>query len=253
MIDTAIKAAKLAGEKLEYYFETLLEHEEKEDKSFVTKADMEADQITIDLIKESYPDHQIITEENGTIGVENEYVWVVDPLDGTLNFTRGIPLFCTSIALVQNGEPVVAVVYNPVTKSLFHAEKGKGAFWNDEKIQVSEIGEVKDSIVSMGRSRDPESKAKTLKIYNKFYDQVKSQRILGSAALELAYVASGRLEGFVSVGLKSWDVSGGVLLVKEAGGKITDFSGGTWTNSTTHFLASNGRVHQQILSLINSE
>ena len=240
MLETAIKAAKLAGEKLEYYFETLLEHEEKEDKSFVTKADTEADQLIIDLIKENYPEHQIITEENGTIGPENEHVWVVDPLDGTLNFTRGIPLFCTSIAVVQKGEPIVAVIYNPVTKSLFHAEKGRGAFWNDEKIQVSEISET-----------GAENKAKTLEIYNKFYHEFKSQRILASAALELAYVASGRLEGFVSVGLRSWDVFGGVLLVREAGGKVTDFAGKDWSSSCTHFLASNGGVHQQILSLIN--
>lgn len=252
MLETAIKAAKLAGEKLEYYFETILEHEEKADKSFVTKADTEADQIIIDLIKKNFPEHQILTEENGSIGGQGEYLWVVDPLDGTLNFTRGLPMFSTSIAVVKENEPVVAVVYNPITNSLFTAEKGKGAFWNGEKIQVSEINSVEEAIVSMGRARDSDNKEKTLGIYNKFYPKLKSQRVLGSAALELAWVASGRLEGFVSVGLKKWDCFAGILLVKEAGGKVTDFSGKDWTSEETHFVASNSKIHQGLLKIIQA-
>ena len=252
MLETAIKAAKLAGEKLEYYFETILEHEEKADKSFVTKADTEADQIIIDLIKEKFPEHQILTEENGSIGGQGDYLWVIDPLDGTLNFTRGLPLFSTSIAVVKNNEPIVAVVYNPITNSLFTAEKGKGAFWNSEKIQVSDVESIEESIVSMGRARDPESKEKTLGIYNKFYPKLKSQRVLGSAALELAWVASGRLEGFVSVGLKKWDCFAGILLIREAGGQVTDFFGKDWTNEETHFIASNGRVHDKLIEIISA-
>ncbi len=252
MIETAIKAAKLAGEKLEYYFETILEKVEKEDKSFVTKADTEADEIIINLIKENHPGHQILTEENGLIGKESEFTWVIDPLDGTLNFTRGIPIFSTSIAVLQNNIPVISVVYNPITNSLYSAEKGKGATWNGEKMSVSDIESTKDSIVSMGRARDGESKAKTLDIYNKFYHNLKSQRVLGSAALELAWVASGRLEGFISIGLKGWDCFGGVLLIEEAGGKLTDFSGKGWTNSCTDFVASNGNIHQELLDIINS-
>ncbi len=252
MLETAIKAAKLAGEKLEYYFETILEHEEKDDKSFVTKADTEADQIIIDLIKKNFPEHQILTEENGVIGGEAEYLWVIDPLDGTLNFTRGLPMFSTSIAVVKENEPVVAVVYNPITNSLFTAEKGKGAFWNGEKIQVSEINSVEEAIVSMGRARDSDNKEKTLGIYNKFYPKLKSQRVLGSAALELAWVASGRLEGFVSVGLKKWDCFAGILLITESGGKVTDFVGKNWTSEETHFIASNGRVHDKLIEIISA-
>lgn len=252
MLETAIKAAKLAGEKLEYYFETILEHEEKDDKSFVTKADKEADQLIIDLVNKKFPTHQILTEENGTLGEENEYLWVVDPLDGTLNFTRGIPIFSTSIAVVKNNRPVAAVVYNPITDSLFTAEVGNGAFWNGERMQVSEIDKIEEAIVSMGRARDNENKQKTLEIYTKFYSKLKSQRVLGGAALELAWVAAGRLEGFVSVGLKKWDSFAGVLLVTEAGGKISDFSGQDWGPETTHFIASNERVHQDLISIVNS-
>ncbi len=252
MIETAIKAAKMAGEKLEYYFETILEKEEKEDKSFVTKADREADEIIINLIKETYPNHQIVTEENGTLGDKNEYSWFVDPLDGTLNFTRGLPIFATSIAVVRNAEPIAAVIYNPITNSLYTAEKGKGAFWNGERILVSETTELKDSIVSMGRSRSPENKEKALGFYNRFYHQLKSQRVLGSSALELAWVAAGRLEGFISVGLNSWDFFGGVLLVQEAGGLVTDLDGKPWSSACTHFLASNGRIEKDLLRVINS-
>lgn len=252
MLETAIKAAKLSGEKLEYYFETILEKEEKEDKSFVTKADTEADEIIISLIKENHPGHQILTEENGLIGEKSEFTWVIDPLDGTLNFTRGIPIFSTSIAVLQNDIPVIAVVYNPITNSLYCAEKGKGATWNGEKMSVSDIASLDSSIVSMGRARDSENKSRTLEIYNKFYHQLKSQRVLGSAALELAWVASGRLEGFISVGLKGWDCFGGVLLIEEAGGKLTDFSGKPWGSTCSHFVASNGKVHEGLLGIINS-
>ncbi len=252
MLETAVKAAKLAGEKLEYYFETLLEIEEKEDTSLVTKADKEADQIIIDLIKADFPDHQILTEENGVIGGQGEYQWVIDPLDGTLNFTRGIPFFSTSIALLKNNQPVLSVVYNPITNSIFSAEVGKGAYWNGEKIEVSEVSDLKNSIVSMGRAKNQESKDKTLEFYNKFYFKLKSQRILSSAALELAYVASGRLEGYVSIGLKPWDYLGGALLVKEAGGKITDFSGKDWQSEETHFVASNGKVHEDLIEITSA-
>ena len=193
-----------------------------------------------------------MTEENGVIGGEAEYLWVIDRLDGTLNFTRGLPMFSTSIAVVKENEPVVAVVYNPITNSLFTAEKGKGAFWNGEKIQVSEINSVEEAIVSMGRARDSDNKEKTLGIYNKFYPKLKSQRVLGSAALELAWVASGRLEGFVSVGLKKWDCFAGILLITESGGKVTDFVGKNWTSEETHFIASNGRVHDKLIEIISA-
>jgi myo-inositol-1(or 4)-monophosphatase len=250
MLETAIKAAKLAGEKLEYYFETILEHEEKEDHSLVTRADREADELIINLIRENFPTHQILTEENGTIGEKKDYLWVVDPLDGTLNFTRGIPLFSTSIAVVKNGKPIVGVVYNPVTKSLFHGEVGKGAFWNGEKIQVADKGDFRTSVITLARSREKEDKEKTLAIFSKLYFE-SHQRILGCSALELAYVASGRTEGTIVLGLNSWDVSAGVLLILEAGGRVTDFSGKAWSEKTSHFIASNGKVHEQILSLVD--
>ncbi len=252
MIEVAIKAAKLAGEALEYYFETLLEKEEKEDKSIVTKADLEADKIILREIKEKFPDHNILSEETGSSDNGSEYTWVIDPLDGTMNFSRGLPVFATSIALFKGKEPVLSTVYNPITKSLYQAESGKGAFLNGERVQVSDVQELPKSIVTLGRARDAASKEKTLDLYNKLYFKVYSQRILGSSAMELSWVASGVLEAFVSMGLKKWDVAGGILLVIEAGGKVTDFSGVALSDEDPYFLASNGKVHRELLDVLKN-
>lgn len=249
-LDVAIKAAKKAGEILDHHFETALEHEHKEDKSIVTKADIESDEVVIAEIQKSFPDHQIHSEERGVVGDNSEFVWAIDPLDGTMNFVRGIPIFSTSIALLKEDDPIVAVIYNPVTKSLFTAEKGEGAFWNEERMTVSNTKELANSVVSIGRARDKDNKQKTLAIYNKLYFNILSQRVLGSAALELAYTASGRLEGFISVGLKKWDVAAGILLISESGGKITDYEGGSVDNEQIHFVATNGRIHDELLDIL---
>ena len=249
-LEVAIKAAKEAGKILDHHFETTLEHEHKEDRSIVTKADIEADEVVIDEIQKNFPDHQIHSEERGIVGGDSEYVWAIDPLDGTMNFVRGIPIFSTSIALLKGEDPIVAVIYNPITNSLFTAEKGKGALWNNKKIEVSKVEKLSDSVVSIGRARDKDNKQKTLAIYNKLYFNILSQRVLGSAALELAYTASGRLEGFISVGLKKWDVAAGLLLISEAGGKITDYEGGSVDNEQNHFIATNGRIHGELLDIL---
>ncbi|MEX0616403.1 MAG: inositol monophosphatase [Candidatus Woykebacteria bacterium] len=252
-LEVAIKAAKIAGETLEYHFETLLERKQKEDKSLVTKADLEADDIIIKEIKENFPTHAILSEEKGLIDGDEKYLWVIDPLDGTTNFARGIPVFSTSIAFLEEGEAKISVVYNPVTNSLFTAEKDNSAYWNGEKLQVSEISDLSKSLVSIGRARDVENKEKMSGIFNKLYFKISSQRILGSAALELAWVASGRLEGFISVGLQNWDVAGGLLLVSEAGGKITNFNGDSLGKDDKHFVASNGRIHNELLETLKSD
>ncbi|OGY26886.1 MAG: hypothetical protein A2864_00355 [Candidatus Woykebacteria bacterium RIFCSPHIGHO2_01_FULL_39_12] len=249
-LETAIKAAKLAGERLEYYFETIIEHEEKEDKSLVTKADLEAEEIIVKTLKEAFPSHNIFSEESGDLGIKSDYTWVLDPLDGTLNFTRGLPIFATSIALVKDNHPLLSVTYNPVIKSLYYSEKGKGAFWNEERMRVSDNKDPFKAIITIGRARDIKNKEKTNEILNKVYFKT-HQRILGSSALELAWLAAGRTEAFISVGLKNWDVYGGLLLVEEAGGKITDFQGRPLGDDKQYFLASNGKIHEEFLSILN--
>src|SRR3989304_5343609 len=253
MIETAIKAAKLAGEKLEYYFESSLEHYEKEDKSIVTRADLEADEIIINEIEARFPSHQILSEEKGEVGSKSDYLWIIDPLDGTHNFARGIPIFCTSIALIYKREAIVSVVYYPPTNALFTAEKGKGAYWNGERIQVSDPSDLSKTLVSLGRGKETKDKQEMLKIINSLHEKVGSIRLLMSASLELAYVAEGRIDAFAVLGLKSWDFIGGLLLVEEAGGKATDFTGKKWNLDSTYVLASNGKIHDQLLETLDTD
>ena len=161
-LDVALKAATLAGERLEYYFESSLEHQEKEDKSPVTKADLEAEEIIIKELKTATPHYNILSEEAGEINNNSEYTWVVDPLDGTTNFARGLPVFATTLALLKGDTIVLAVTYNPITNSKFSAQSANGAFWNGSKMRVSDQENFEKSIVTLGRARDEESKKKTL-------------------------------------------------------------------------------------------
>lgn len=250
-LEVALKAATLAGERLEYYFETFLEYQVKEDKSPVTKADLEADEIIIKELKAATPRYNIRSEESDEIDNNSKFTWVVDPLDGTTNFSRGLPVFATTLALLKGDDIVLAVTYNPITNSKFSAQVGKGAFWNGAKMKVSDQKSFEKSIVTLGRARDKESKNKTLAAINSIYFK-SHQRVLGSSALELAWVASGRTEAFVCIGLNSWDVAAGILLVKEAGGKTTNFDGEDVVLSRDKdFLASNGKIHDELLKILN--
>lgn len=251
-LEVAVKAAKEAGEKLEEHFETVLELHEKEDKSFVTKADLDAEKIIVEAIQKEFPNHQILSEEAGLIGKKSENVWILDPLDGTNNFTRGIPIFATSIALTYKKETIMSVVYNSITNTLFTAEKSKGAFWKGEKIEVSDVSKVSDCTLSFSRGRDSESRAKMLTLFDKVYPVINSPRVLSSAALELAYVASGRLDAFIIQGINIWDFLGGLLLVKEAGGKITTLAGKNWDLESSQLLVTNGKIHEELLEILNN-
>lgn len=248
MIDTAIEAAKKGGEVLERYFEMVgLERELKDDKTFASKADSESEEAILNVIRGKYPDHGFIGEEGSDINANAEYLWVIDPLDGTKNFLNGIPIFAVSVALVIRGEVFVAVVYNPVTRSLYAAEKGKGATYNGKKVAVSKQN-AEMGVVTFGPGQ------KDKETLNKFFERseqfFKSKRYLGCTALELGYVARGGTEGFVCIGLKKWDYAAGVLLVTEAGGKITDYAGGALDIEQNYFLASNGIAHDAMLSLV---
>lgn len=251
-LEVAKEAAKVAGEKLEIYFETILDLHEKEDKSFVTKADLEAEEIIVKAVQKNFPGHQILSEEAGTIGKPDDFVWMLDPLDGTNNFTRGIPIFATSIALTHKEDTKMAVVYNAVTNTMFTSEKGKGAFWNGEKIEVSDIKIVSDCTLSFSRGRDKESRAKMLQHFDKVYPLIKSPRVLSCASLELSYVASGRLDAFIIQGIKIWDFLGGLLMVEEAGGRVTGLDGGPWDLTSSELLVTNGKIHEELLQILKN-
>ena len=249
LLNVAISAAQKAGNIAFRYFETSVAREVKEDKSFVTTADKEAEAAIIAEIKKHFPAHGIIGEESGEKKTDSEYSWVIDPLDGTANFVNGIPLFSVSIAVLKNGAPVAAVVYQPVGDSLYAAEKGKGTTWRGKQICVSD-GDTEHAMISFGPGKKEKEKLnRLLSAAERF---VKSKRYLGSCALELAYLARGGTEGFICIGLNKWDYAAGVLIVEEAGGTITDFNGNPWTfGSSDHFIASNGAVHDALVSLVN--
>ena len=190
--------------------------------------DKAAEQAIINTIKKSYPDHGIIAEESGTqAGKENDFQWVIDPLDGTTNYMRGIPHFCISIALLHKGSVQQAVVYDPMREELFTASRGAGAQLNGRRLRISPKVELKGAILSTGfpfkmKSRLPEY----LEMFNKLFEHCADVRRAGAAALDLAYVAAGRHDAFWEMGLKPWDILAGELLVREAGGIVSDFQGG---------------------------
>lgn len=247
LLSVATSAAREAGAVTLRYFETSVTREVKADKSFVTAADKEAEAAIIAEIKKHFPEHGILGEESGEEKSASPFQWVIDPLDGTANFVNGIPLFSVSIAVLQNGIPVAAAIYQPVGDSLYVAEKGKGTIWKGKRVRVSD-GDTEHAMITFGPGK--KEKERLNRLLSRTEAFVKSKRYLGSCALELAYLARGGTEGFVCLGLNRWDYAAGVLLVEEAGGVITDFGGKPWVfGSQDFFIASNGRVHDALLAL----
>lgn len=247
MLTVAIEAARKGGEVLSNYFDSPdMRRELKDDKTFVTAADTEAEKAIVAVIQKNFPDHGILGEEGSDVNPGAEYRWVIDPLDGTKNFANGIPIFAASIALLKGDEVVAAVVYNPVTRSLYAAEKGKGATYNGAPAHVS-LQEAKMGVVTFGPGqKDKEALNTAFTISEQYF---KSKRYLGCAALDLAYVSRGGTEAFICIGLKKWDYAGGALLITEAGGKITNYQGGGWNVDEPYFVASNGVAHGAALKV----
>ncbi len=249
MIETAIEAAKKGGDILLGYFETELEHEVKDDKTFVTKADRESEDAILGVLKSRFPDHAFLAEETGASENKSPYTWVIDPLDGTANFVNGLPLWAVSVALVKDGIIECAVVHNPLINLLVHAERGKGLWSNGIRSHVSSQG--KDAaMITAGVGRIPGVKEKLAALFRESPNHVKTYRYVGSAALELAILARGGTEGFISLGNAKWDYAGGMLLVQEGGGMATDFYGNPWHFEENFFIASNGVIHNDFLALV---
>jgi myo-inositol-1(or 4)-monophosphatase len=244
-LEVAIKAAREAGKILEKYFETEILKNLKEDKSIVTLADGECEEVIKKIILENFPDHSILGEETGLTG-QGEYVWHVDPVDGTRNFANGIPIFATSVALVYRDEVTVSVVYNPATRSMFYAEKGNGTYLNDKRIFVSK-DDPDHAIVSVAPGKKEWDRQMLLDLYYELPKSVRSIRNLGCSAVELAYVARGGLEAHIELGLNTYDFAAGVLLVQEAGGKITNLEGKPWKFPENYFIVSNGIFHDLLV------
>lgn len=252
----AIKSAIEAGKILEEGFGTNFQIYSKEGRNnLVTEFDKKSENYIIDSILKIFPNHSILAEESGKSKSFNsdEILWVIDPLDGTVNFAHNLPIFSVSIAAVKNNEIISGIIYHPILKELFVAEKNNGSYLNNKKIQVSKSNNLESSFLVTGFPYDLEiQNSNYLDIFKNFVSMGIPVRRLGSAALDLAYVANGRFDGFWELNLKPWDVAAGILIVQEAGGTVTQFDGTTSGIYDNSILATNNHLHKSILKEINS-
>jgi myo-inositol-1(or 4)-monophosphatase len=248
-MEAAVRAAREAGEVLmSHYGNARVRH--KADMSLVTQADVEAEEVIKAVLGQEFPEYSFLGEESGLEETGGDYTWVVDPLDGTTNYTIHNPFFCTSIGLTLKGEPVLGVVYNPHDDELFQAGKGRGAFLNGERIQVSKKDRVEDSVVTFCHSRGREAVRRIGVIFTAVKLATNKFRQLGASNLELCYVACGRTQGHMVPDVNPWDVAAGAVIVQEAGGEVTDFKGRPYTLGSGDILATNGRIHAHMLDLL---
>ena len=219
---------------------------------FVTAADKKVEKIIIEELKKARPEYSILSEEVGYIKNDENFKWVIDPIDGTANFLHGIPHFAISIGLEANKEIVCGIIYDPIKDEMFLAEKGNGSYLNNQRIRVSSRSKLKNSIIFTGGPRQ-NSKKKELSLaeYKNFSSIVETPiRKMGSAALDLAYVAAGRCDGFWQRNLNYWDIAAGIILVKEAGGFITDFKGNSDFLQNETLLATNSRINEEMMEVL---
>jgi len=244
----AVKAAKEAGKILLDNFKKPIKVKSKEDKSLVTNIDLAAERKIVELIKEKYPQDNILSEENKFKISDSDFRWIIDPLDGTHNYIHQIELFGTSIALEFKNEIILGVIYLPVTKKLYVAEKNKGTYLNGRRINVSQRKLENSTMVYDSSIRY--NKKPALSTLEKIADRVFNIRMLGSSVYHLSYIAEGKIDLDIEFNDKLWDFAAGLLLIEEAGGKATDFAGKKWNSKTKGYIASNGIIHRDVLKII---
>lgn len=248
--DFAVSLAHQAGVLLMEKFADSLEIRFKGDINLVTEADKLSENLIISTIRQKFPEHGILSEESPEILRKSAMRWIIDPLDGTTNYAHGYPIFCISIALEKDGITILGVVYDPTRQDTFAAIRGEGAYLNGKRLNVSQTSELTYSLLATGFPYDiRESKENNLNYFNIMAKEAQAVRRDGSAALDLAYVAAGRFDGFWELKLQPWDVAAGCLIVEEAGGKIADIRGDSWNFSSPGIIVSNGRIHEQMLAV----
>ena len=244
-LEVAIEAAREAGKILLAHFHSEKEIKHKGKSNLVTEVDILSEKLIVELLKREYPDCNILSEESNSTTPVTGYTWIVDPLDGTNNYVFGIPFFCTSIALVKDEDILLGVTYDPLRDELFRAEKGQGAYVNDSVIQVSGQDSLGACLVGLDLGYSDEWGKELLDITSKLWGQVHCLRIMGSACLGLAYVACGRVSLYFHGFVYPWDIASGLLLVREAGGEVTDWEGKPATSQDEQIIASNPELHQE--------
>ena len=256
MLNFAMQMARDAGRILVDRQGRALQVSNKGDIDLVTESDLASEKLIIERIRCHYPRHAILAEESGASDGANmaegqsEWRWIVDPLDGTTNYAHGYPCYCVSIALERAGRIEIAVVYDPTRDEMFAAERGQGATLNDRRIRVSDVEELNSSMLCTGFPYNVRERPQFARHFAAFTMRAQAVRRDGSAAIDLAYVACGRFDGFWEDGLQPWDVAAGLLLIEEAGGLVTDFQSAPLNVYTPKVLASNGLIHEAMMSVL---
>jgi len=253
MLNFAIETARDAGRVLLEKFGRIETITKKGDINLVTEADLASEALIIERIRSHFPRHAILAEESGeaiVIGSDSEFKWIIDPLDGTTNYAHGYPCFCVTIALEHNGLIVSGVTYDPTRDELFAAEKGRGATLNGKPIRVSATAELGNALLVTGFPYDFKVREKFARHLTEFLLASRGVRRDGSAAIDMAYVACGRFDGFWEEGLNPWDVAAGKLLIEEAGGVVSYYDGAKFSIYTPPIVASNGLIHEQMTGIL---
>ena len=250
-LEAAVEAAKLGGDVLRQSYEKAKKIEYKGEIDLVTEVDRRSEQLMVDLLSSRFPHHSILAEEGSNSSKSSGYKWVIDPLDGTSNYAHDYPFFCVSIGLEKEGEIIAGVVYHPIFEELFAAEKGGGAFLNGRRIRVSMVSNLRQALLATGFPydvlADPDE---AMAHFRNFMHVSQAVRRDGSAALDLCYLAMGRFDGFWELRLKPWDTAAGVIIVSEAGGRVTNFQGESFSIYEDNILASNGLLHEAMRTVV---
>jgi myo-inositol-1(or 4)-monophosphatase len=250
---TLLKAVQTAGQVLKENFNQTFTISNKEGiNNLVTEIDHKSEAVIFGIIKNDFPGHHILSEESGEIIQDSSYKWIIDPIDGTVNYANGIPICCVSIGVERDGKMELGAVYNPFIDELFFAEKGAGATLNDKKIQVSNQADIVKSCMVTGFPYTYlDMPNGPLQVFEKFIRKGIPVRRLGSAAIDLCWVAAGRFDGFYEHKLSAWDSAAGFLIVEEAGGKVTDLHGNYYNPYQPGIIATNGKIHDELIRVVN--
>jgi myo-inositol-1(or 4)-monophosphatase len=252
--NTLLRAVHAGADLLQHYFEGTFEIQSKDSlNNLVTEVDKKAEEAIIDVIRAEFPEHFILSEEAGEMSTGSEYKWIIDPIDGTVNFAHGIPICCISIGLEHNGVMMLGAVFNPFMNELFFAERGKGAFLNNRPLKVSNNDQMESACLVTGFPyRWVEVHMDPISVFERFIRMGLPVRRLGSAAIDLCWVAAGRFDGFWEYNLNPWDIAAGYLIIEEAGGRISNFNGDPYSVYDKQTLATNGKIHEAMLKIINT-
>jgi len=252
MLDKIIFIAEKTGRVLAENLQKSVHVDYKGTVDLVTEMDLLSEKMITDYLKENFPDHRIVAEEGTNSVQDSEYVWYIDPLDGTTNYAHHVPWFAISIALVKNGVPVAGVVHNPANGEMFYASAGGGAFRNGKPMKATQRTELLQCLLSTGFPyKIHERYDRVTGLFGKFVTQCQGIRRFGAAALDLAYVAAGVYDGYWEEGLKPWDTAAGILLIDEAGGSVSDYEGGKYMIGSDTIVASNGHIHDIMIQTIS--